>query len=266
MKTAAINDLNLSFVDEGSGTVLLLVHGFPLDHTMWEGQIENLSKKHRVIAPDLPGFGQSDVGDDVATMAQFADDLVELLDFLMVDEPVVLCGLSMGGYIALEFWRLYAERLRGLILCDTRAANDAPEAAAARLTVAQRVLDEGTHFLLESMIPKLLASATFEERPHLAEALRRVIHRTDPRGIAAAARGMAERADFTAELPRIACPTLVLVGENDAVSPVAEMQELAKAIPNAEFKIIPHAGHMSPFEQPDAVNAAIESFLKGIVD
>lgn len=256
----------MSFADCGSGPPLLLAHAFPLDHTMWQGQIEKLSSASRVIAPDLRGFGQSRAGEEVATMDQFADDLAWLLDLLAVSEPVVLCGLSMGGYIAFEFWRNYAGRLRGLILCDTRAKNDTAEAAAARLVTADLVLRVGSQRLIEAMIPKLLCETTRQNRPDLVEEIKRVIARTDPRGIAAAARGMAQRADFTAELPNIRCPTLVIVGQDDAVSPVAEMQEIARAIPNAEFKIIENAGHLAALEQPEAVNATIGHFLKGLGD
>jgi 3-oxoadipate enol-lactonase len=261
MKTFTINGTNLSFVDRGGGRPILFVHGFPLDHCMWNGQIERFSAGHRVIAPDLRGFGQSGVSDGVVMMAQFADELAALLDFLGIDEAV-LCGLSMGGYIAFEFWRRHTKRLQGLILCDTRAANDAPETAAGRLEVAEKILREGSHTVAETMIPRLFSPVTLQNQPHLVENIRQIIVRTDPRGIAAAARGMAWRADFSAELPRICCPTLLVVGENDAITPVAEMQEMAKAIPSAEFEIIPQAGHMAPLEQPEAVGAAIERFLK----
>jgi 3-oxoadipate enol-lactonase len=264
MKTSAINGIKISFIDRGRGPVLLFVHGFPLDHTMWNGQIEALSARYRAIVPDLRGFGQSEFTEDTVTMARFADDLAALLDSAGIREPVVLCGLSMGGYIALEFWRSYAARLRGLILCDTRAANDTPDAAAARLVLADRVINEGANILPDNMIPKLFAPATIKQQPELVEATRQVILRTDPRGVAAAARGMAQRIDFTALLPDIRCPALLIAGECDAITPPADMQRLAQSIPNAQFVVIPNAGHMAPLEQPKAVNAAIEHFLHEI--
>ena len=181
-------------------------------------------------------------------------------DCVILGSP--FCGLSMGGYIALEFWRKYAKRLRALILCDTRAAADTPQAAANRFVVAENVLREGSNIVADAMIPKLFAPITLQQQPDLVEKLKQVIDRTDPRGIAAAARGMAQRADFTADLPRIGSPALVIVGQGDAISPVAEMQAISKAVPNAEFKIIPQAGHMAPLEQPQAVNEAIERFLQ----
>jgi pimeloyl-ACP methyl ester carboxylesterase len=269
MKTLTVNGVRLATVDRGSGPPVLLVHGFPLDHSMWEGQIEALSGRFRVIAPDLRGFGQS--GErclpsfpDTITMDQFADDLAALVDALGVGGPVVLCGLSMGGYIAFAFCRKYPARLRGLILCDTRAAADAPEAAAGRLETAERVLREGPGFVADSMLPKLLAPDTLAGRPEIVAAVRKVILATDPRGIAAALRGMRERPDSTPLLAQIACPTLVVVGQEDGLSPPETMQALARQIPNSRFVTIPGAGHLSPVEQPAATTAAITGFLDSL--
>ena len=164
-------------------------------------------------------------------MDQFADDLAAWLDVLAIREAVVVCGLSMGGYIAFQFWRKFAARLRGLILCDTRAIADTPEAAAGRRSMAERVLREGPAPLVETMLPKLLAETTLRQRPELVERLRGMIGAGNPQGAAAAARGMAERPDMTASLARIRCPTLVVAGQHDAISPPAEMRNLAAAIP-----------------------------------
>ena len=218
MKPLSVRGTELWCVDHGRGVPLLLVHGCPLDHTMWAGQIEGLSSQCRVIAPDLRGFGRSrKTADDKVTMADFADDLAALLDVLQIGEPVVFCGLSMGGYIAFQFWRRHADRLRALILCDTRAVADAPEAAAARAVMADRVLREGSAPLMDTMLPQMLGATTRRQRPDLLENVRRVILSTDPRAIAAASRGLAERPDVTALLPDIRCPTLVVVGSEDAL-------------------------------------------------
>ena len=197
-------------------------------------------------------------------MDQYADDLAGLLDGLAIREPVVLCGLSMGGYIAFQFWRRYAARLRGLILCDTRAAADTPEAAAARHGMAERVLREGPAPLVESMLPRLFAETTRQRQPQVVEQLRQVMMAGDPRGMAAAARGMAERPDMTPMLGEIRCPTLVLVGQNDVISTPAEMRGIAEAIPGAKFVEIPAAGHLAPLENAAEVNAAIAKFLAGL--
>jgi pimeloyl-ACP methyl ester carboxylesterase len=263
VKTLTANGTRLATVDRGSGPPLVFVHGFPLDHTMWDAQIETLSGRHRVIAPDLRGFGQSGVTDGTVAMEQFADDLAGLLDAIAAGQRVVLCGLSMGGYIALAFCRKHSARLRGLILCDTRAEADAPEAAAARLETADRVLGEGPGFLADAMLPKLLAPQTLAERPEMVAAVRKMILGTDPRGIAASLRGMAQRPDSTPLLPAITCPTLVLVGQEDKLSPPEQMQALARQIPDAQFAVIPNAGHLAPVEQPAPTTAAIEAFLTG---
>ncbi len=282
MKSVSVHERELWYADCGAGLPLLLVHGFPLDHKMWAGQIDSdrpnfcgnedetvllgakTSVALRLLAPDLRGFGRSPASGDRVTMEDFADDLADLLDAIGIHEPIVLCGLSMGGYIALQFCRKYAARLRGLILCDTRAAADSAEAAASRLAMADRVLREGPAPLAETMLPKLFAEATWQQRPDVVEGVRRTIMANDPRGIAAAARGMAERPDMTAALSEICCPTLVIVGHNDTISTPAEMRAIAEAIPNAQLAKIPNAGHLSPLENPADFNAALGEFVTAI--
>ena len=264
MKRVALGDVELAVVDRGQGVPLLLVHGFPLDHSMWSGQLEGLSDSCRIIAPDLRGFGQSDVTEGTVTMAQMADDLVALLNGLGVDEPVVFCGLSMGGYVGWEFFRRHRDRLRGLVLCDTRAICDTPEVAQGRRDTANKVVEEGLAVLVDGMVPKLFSEATVANRPEIVEQTREVMMNTAREGIAAAARGMAERIDATSTLPGIDCPTLVVVGEEDAISTVKEMRGFADRIPNARFVEIKGAGHMSPLENPTAVNVAIRGFVDGL--
>jgi 3-oxoadipate enol-lactonase len=260
MKQISISDTKLWCDDRGNGAPILLVHGFPLDHSMWN----RLELPGRIIAPDLRGFGRSPARGEVVTMERFADDLAELLDALGIAEPVVFCGLSMGGYVALQFWKKYAARLRGLILCDTRAAADLAEAAAARLATADRVLREGSAPLVEAMLPRLFAETTRRKRPEVIESLRRVMMTADPRGIAAAARGMAERPDMTGALKQIRCPALAIVGAEDVSSPPAEMRAMAATIPGAAMVEIPEAGHLAPLENPTAVGAAIAAFISSL--
>ena len=261
MNTKLVNGIGLAFVDRGTGPAVLLVHGLPLDHSMWNEQIDVLSAGYRVIAPDLRGFGRSGVTDGTITMEQLADDLAGLLDALQLHEPIVFCGLSMGGYVAFQFQRKYGARLRGLILCDTRAAADTPEKAAARRKMAERVLREGPEPLVDGMAPLLFASETVENRPEMVESLLSVMLGTDRRTIAAVSLGMADRPDVTPKLHAIECPTLVIAGRFDAISPSDEMQGIAAAIPGARFAEIPTAGHMSPMEDPAEVNAVILKFL-----
>jgi pimeloyl-ACP methyl ester carboxylesterase len=265
MKTAALAKTSMTYVDEGTGAPVLLVHGFPLDHTMWGAQIAALSGRARVIAPDLRGFGQTPLAPGDAergiSMEAYADDLAELLDTLAIRQPIVLVGFSMGGYVAWRFLRKYGARLRALVQCDTRARADTEEARAGRMKMAEHVAEWGSGRIAEMMGPKLFAPATFEKQPEVVAAMRVTVERTPPAGIAAAQRGMAARPDVTSWLSTIQVPTLVLVGELDAISPPAEMKEIADAIPGAEFVVIPRAGHMTTMEEPAAVNGAIANFL-----
>lgn len=261
MKTVNLRNAMLNVAEAGSGPILLLVHGFPLDHSMWRHQLESLSDTYRVIAPNLRGFGTSTGATDTITMEQLADDLAKLLDELEIREPVTYCGLSMGGYVAWQFWKRHASRLSHLILCDTRAAADTEEAASGRLVMAQRVLREGTGIIAEAMLPKLFADKTGREQPDTIEATRQVMLATAPVTVAGALRGMAQRPDMTRELPKIDIPTLVVCGDQDVIVPIDEMRSIADAMPNATFVEVSGCGHMAPLEDPATVNAAIRRFL-----
>ncbi len=267
MKTAQISTGELAYLDQGAGQPVLLVHGFPLDHTMWDAQIAALCPHARVIAPDLRGFGQSPLGpvdtQDGITMERYADDLAELLDAIQIgaDQPIVFAGLSMGGYIAWQFVRKYAARLRGLVLLDTRSLADTEEARAGRIKMAEKVVEWGSARVAEMMGPKLAALSTHEHKPKVIADLRRVVSNTAPAAIAAAQRGLAARPDMTGFLPKISVPTLVIVGDQDAISPPAEMKAIADAIPNAHYVVIPNSGHMTTMENPDAVNEAMLGFI-----
>jgi pimeloyl-ACP methyl ester carboxylesterase len=221
---------------------------------MWLPVAERVAASYRVILPDLRGFGLNREvlpEDAVLTMEQHADDLAALLDFLAIDEPITLAGLSMGGYIALAFWRRHRQRLGKLVLCDTRAAADTPEAAKNRHTLAARVLSEGSHVAADAMLPKLFAAETPKTNPEIVAKTRQVIVDTLPTSIAAALRGMAQRPDMRAELPNINVPTLVICGAEDAITPPDEMQSMAAAMPQASYVEIAGAGHMAPLERPE---------------
>lgn len=263
MTRVSVGDTDLHVLDRGTGVPLVLVHGFPLDHRMWSGQLAELSADFRLIAPDLRGFGQSGPAADCVSMAQFADDLARLLDGLHIAEPIALCGLSMGGYVAWEFCRRHRGRVSHLIVCDTRALPDTVDAAQTRLATAERVLLEGTGGLIETMIPKLFAERTFRQNSAVVEATRRMIREAPPRGVAAALRGMAQRHDASEWLSHIAIPALVVCGQEDTISTVEEMEQLARALPCAEFVVVPACGHMAPLEDPVHVNKAIRTFLTG---
>ena len=261
LREVDVNGVRFRVVDEGEGPVLLFVHGFPLNYSMWDAQIAEFSRTHRVIAPDLRGFGGTDGALYSVSMEQFADDLADLLEALPVRVPVTFCGLSMGGYIGWQFAQRHPSRVSKLIICDSRAAADTAEAAANRLKMADIVLREGPEPVAWAMMPKLFAKCSDDHCPAVIAKVREMVMTTNPVAIAAAHRGMAVRPDMTAWLPSLKMPTLILCGEHDAISPAAEMKSIADLIPNAEFVQIPNAGHMAPMEQPELVNAAIRRFV-----
>ena len=255
----------LAYDDDGPGPVVVLLHGFPLDRTMWESQQATLGSLYRVIAPDLRGHGQSAAPEGVYTIDAMADDVVELLDALGLREPVVLGGLSMGGYVALSVALRYPDRLRGLILMDTKGSGDTPEAARGREALAREVeAADSADPVVVAMLPKLFSQATREHRPDLIARIEGRMRAMTSRAVAGTLRGLAERPDRTADLGKIALPTLVLVGASDAITPPEVNRAMAGALPRAEFVEIPEAGHLAPLENPGASNEAILRFLNAL--
>ena len=252
---------NVAESGAGEGETLLLVHGFPLDHSMWDAQLEGMASQFRVVAPDLPGFGASHAVEGTVAMSQFADGIASLLDAMQIDGPIHFCGLSMGGYIGWEFWRRHCNRLRSLIQVDTRAAADSPEVARARQMVAASVVRDGSRSVTDPMIQKLFAKASRERIPTVVESTRRVMASTEPSAIAAAQRGMSERFDFVELLSTIETRSILICGEHDSISPPDEMRSIAEAMPNATYVQIEDAGHLAPLEQPQAFNNALIAFL-----
>jgi pimeloyl-ACP methyl ester carboxylesterase len=232
---------------------------------MWQPQVDGVGSIFRIIAPDLRGHGDSPAPEGVYTMDEMADDVIELLETLHLDGPVVLGGLSMGGYVALSLMARYPQRFRALMLMDTRAGADTPEAAQKREELAQTVIAVGNPApVVEAMIPRLFARKTLEEHPERVEPLRTVMERNTARGLAGALRGMAIRPDRRGALAAIQVPTLVLVGEEDALTPPSEAQALADAIAGARLDVVPEAGHLAPYENFAIANAAILRFLESL--
>lgn len=247
------------------GPTLLLVHGFPLSRAMWRAQLEGLAATCRVVAPDLRGFGGSTLGGwpggGGASLDRYADDLVALLDRLEPRGPVALVGFSMGGYVALALERWLPGVCDALVLMDTRAVADTDEGRATRLKMADHVAEWGASRVAELMRPRLFAPQTPES---VVAETARVIAATNPAAIAAAQRAMATRPDSTPLLPLVAKPTLVVVGEHDAISPPEEMRAIAEAVSGARFAVIADAGHMAPVEDPDAVNDLLRGFARSL--
>jgi 3-oxoadipate enol-lactonase len=257
-----VNDIHLAYGDYGKGheTTLLLIHGFPLDRRLWAAQARGFSNLARVVAPDLRGHGKSEVTPGPLTMDQHADDLAALLDHLKIRRAVV-GGLSMGGYITLAFWRRYPERVRGLILADTRAEPDSAAAQAGRSAAMARVQQTGAAAYADEMLPRLLASGNLAN-PKIVGAVRTIMAEQPAAGIVGALGGLRDRADSRATLPTITVPTLVIVGEADGITPPADAGAMAAQIPGARLAVIPNAGHLSPLENPRAFNTAVRAFLR----
>ncbi len=261
---ATVNGITIAYSDRGQGLPVVWLHAFPFNRTMWEGQVAGLSDRFRVIAVDLRGHGESDAPLWRYTLDLFADDVVGLLDHLGIRQAV-FAGLSMGGYTLFALHRCHPERIKGLIFCDTRAEADKPEQAAWRFNLAQQACKAGgAQPVADDMGPKLLAPATYRERPEIAARVRAISLSTPLSGVVGDLMAMAERPDSTPQLARIACPTLVIVGEDDALTTVADNKRIADGIAGARLEIIPQAGHMSNMDQPKAFNRVVAEFLAGL--
>ena len=257
-----VGEVTLAADVRGDGPALLLVHGFPLDRFLWTHQVATLAGWRR-IAPDLRGLGESDAPADGYTMAAYADDLMRLLDRLRVPR-VVVAGLSMGGYVAFEILRRHRERVSGLILVDTRADADGPDARAARDAMVQLAQADGVRAVAERLLPRLVGRSTQQTQPHLVEQVREMMARAPLAGVVGALRAMKERADATPLLAGIDVPTLVVVGQEDEMTPPAVARAMTDAIPSAAMTVIPGAGHLSPLEAPTAVSRVCAEFLEAM--
>jgi pimeloyl-ACP methyl ester carboxylesterase len=263
MPHESVNGTTIDYTQAGSGPNLVLVHGFPLSSQMWEKQIAALADRNRVIAPDLRGFGKSPSLDPF-TMESLADDVHTLLDRIEA-LPCVLAGLSMGGYVALAYCKKYPRDLRGLILIDTRAEGDTAEGKQGRQKMIELVREAGSAAVAEQMLPKMLCEQTCTGVPDVSQALRKIMESCPPLTIEHALLALRDRKDQTENLPSIPVPTLILVGEHDAITPPAMSQKMHELIPQSMLATIPCAGHMSPIENPDEVNRHIREFLATII-
>jgi 3-oxoadipate enol-lactonase len=245
------------FVDEGRGEPVVLLHAFPLDGSMWDAERTELAKSHRVIVPDLSGFGRSDAASPPQSLDQHAEDVVRIMDSLGIARAAV-AGLSMGGYIAFALARRHPMRLSRLILADTRAAPDSPEGRRARDENIALVQREGVAALVERLLPKLLSERA---SPPVVTRVRALGGRQSAAALTSALAAMRDRPDSTPLLTSIAVPTLVIVGEADAISPPAEARAMAASLPAGDVAVIDGAGHLANLESPAAFMAALRRGL-----
>ena len=265
MAQIKINNFNIGYEDVGAGFPLVLIHGHPFNRSMWREQTSVFQSQFRVIAPDLRGYGESEVAADKTTLTDFAQDIAALLDELGA-EQIILGGLSMGGQIVLEFYRLFAPRVRALILADTFAQLDKPPQKQNRYDTADRLLREGMENYATETLPKMVAPQTIREQPNVAAHVLEMMRTTNPKGAAAALRGRAERRDYTDLLPQINVPTLVIVGREDEFTPVSDAEFMRERIAASQMIVIENAGHLPNMEQPREFNRVLGEFVQQFVD
>jgi pimeloyl-ACP methyl ester carboxylesterase len=265
VRGALATDLVVEERGPDTGEAVVLIHGFPFSRRMWEPQLSALAPRRRLVAPDLRGSGDSGTGDGQYTMELLVDDLFSVLD-AVVDGPVVACGLSMGGYVLLRALEREPDRFRAAVLCDTRSAADSDEGRIGRAAGARSVRESGLAPFVEGLLEKVLSPTTRRERPEVAGFLREIALANPPVGVVGQLLAMAGRTDTTGGLGEIRVPTLVVVGEEDALTPPETARELAERISDARLVSIPGAGHMSNVERPAEFDVALESFLEAIAD
>jgi pimeloyl-ACP methyl ester carboxylesterase len=253
----------LYVADEGTGVPVVLLHAYPCDHTMWDPQAAALvSAGYRVVRPDLPGFGESLLPPGAPHSLTVMSDAV----FAALDQrgigAFVLGGLSMGGYVAMQMLRQRPDRIAALVLVDTKATSDGPEARAVREQTAQKALASGSLApLAEGMLPGLLGGTTMQARPAAVERTMQWITAAPSASAAWAMRAMADRPDSLATLSEFAGPAVVVAGAEDVLSPRAEQDLMVEALPNVRFVEIAQCGHLSAVERPEALSAALQAFL-----
>ncbi len=244
----------------GSGPPVVLLHPFPANHELWGPAAQALVSRYQVILPDLRGHGDSGVGKGPATMAKHAEDVARVLDHEEIGRTP-LVGVSIGGYVLFEFWRKHRGRVTALMLCNTKAQADTAEACAQRLQAAAHVMEYGTEPFFKSMVPKLLGETTRRTRPDLVEGALRMMRKMSPEDVALVQRGMAERPDSMETLKTVNVPTLIVTGDEDVATGMAEAELMRQNIAGSQMKVVAKAGHYSPWEQPEKVGNIVRQFV-----
>jgi 3-oxoadipate enol-lactonase len=260
MKKAILSgrQMEIAYDDFGAGEPLVLLHAFPLDRTMWEPQLRGLADGYRVLAFDFPGFGESGAATEGFTIEALADITADFLDAIGITGAVVAIGLSMGGYVALALARQHPHRLRGLILADTKAEPDDEAAKAVRDEMANLVRTQGVAGLMDRLLPKLVSDGA---RSQLLEQVRSIAQRQSVATIVFALLALRDRPDATPGLAHVTVPTLVLVGENDAITPPQTAMALAERILGAVQVTVLGAGHLTNLEAPEEFNNQVRKFV-----
>lgn len=252
--------MSLAHESSGQGLPLVFVHAFPLHASMWRPQLKSLEKRGKVIAMDLPGFGCSSL-EGKTTIPKMAHEIAQLLDALNVKEPVMISGLSMGGYVAFEFFRQFPTRVKALGLFSTRAGKDTPEAREKRIKTADQIQKEGLQDFAPKTAANLIGKTTQSFNPDLVRDLEQMILSNTKEGVAGALLAMADRRDSSDLFPSIKCPVLIMAGEEDTLIPISESETMHAKIPHSQFHRLPKAGHIINLEQSEAFQKGFETFL-----
>jgi pimeloyl-ACP methyl ester carboxylesterase len=259
MSKLRVREIELAYNDEGQGPSVVLLHGYPFNRSLWREQVDDLKGSFRVVAPDLRGHGETEVAP--ATIEAMARDVEALMTALEIPNAI-LGGLSMGGYVALAFCRLFPLRVRGLILADTRASADTEQGKQNRSQQREQILQAGMRVVADEMLTKLFAPATLAKPSAAVEHVRQMILQTKPDGAAAALTAMAERDDQTSFISQIRSPTLIVCGRHDVITPLADSEFMHHEISGSQLVVIEEAGHVSNLEQPKQFNRALREFLR----
>ena len=256
------DQVSIGYDDVGKGLPVVFLHGFPLNRSLWQPQLGGLAAPCRCIALDLRGFGDSSASEPYS-MDRYADDVAAALLALDVRQAVI-AGLSMGGYVAFAFWRRHPELVRALVLCDTKAGADDEKGRAGRRDMIDVLREKGTSAIADRMITGLVGKTTREKHPDLVESMHRMMARAHAPGVEGALRALMDRVDSAPTLPTITVPTLIVVGEEDALTPVAESRAMHRAIPGSRLEVLATAGHVSNVERPAAFNHVLSEFLTSL--
>jgi len=254
--------MKLTFEEHGAGKPIVLLHAFPLSRKMWQPQIKALTAKNcRVILPDLRGFGESHNFSDINSMEDMAKDIAELLDVLKI-ERAIIGGLSMGGYVLFDLFRLFPEKFAALVLCDTNFAADTDEKRNSRFDLIEKIEKNGAQSLVEEMLPNLISEHTKTNNQVLMNALKKTFAEVNPKAAVAALRGMAQRKDNSNVLDSVSLPTILIFGKEDKITNLEIAKKMHQKISNSTLILLENAGHYSNLEQPEQFNLALTNFVE----
>ena len=263
MSQITSGDADIFYEVLGSGPPVVLLHPFPANHELWKPAAQAMVAHYRVILPDLRGHGDSGIGEGPATMEKHAADIARILDHEEIGRAPFV-GVSIGGYALFEFWRKHRARVEALMLCNTKASADTSEGRVRRLQAAADVMERGTEAFFESMAPKLMGKTTHRTRPDLVEGALRMMRKMSPEDVAMVQRGMAERPDSMETLKTISVPTLIVAGDEDILTGVADAELMRQNIAGSQMRVIAKAGHYSPWEQPEEAGKLLRQFLEQV--